>query len=192
MQLRVLAGLLYSSSPGPPVRVWVTVICRRLLLDSREGKPVPWLASLMSLTILLTLRGLCLTRDVSLMPLPVARPGIRPQNRNMKLMLQWWQLINRPRSHWSILALLKWTALDAGVLTLFRTPKTASPFVLEVLVTTMNRFLLTVKLMLVSVLTLHLFTWHAPPIPLNLMQRGPPVLLNLIRIATNDPFSFYC
>lgn len=39
-QLNVLAGLLYSRTPGPPVIVWVTVICRRLLLESRVGKPL--------------------------------------------------------------------------------------------------------------------------------------------------------
>lgn len=36
--LRVEAGLLKSTTLGPTVRVWVTVMCRRRLFDSREGQ----------------------------------------------------------------------------------------------------------------------------------------------------------
>lgn len=37
--LRVSAGLLNSTIPGRTVREWVTVICRRRLLESRFGNP---------------------------------------------------------------------------------------------------------------------------------------------------------
>lgn len=37
MELRPLAGLLVNISPGPATSVWVTVMCRRRLLDSLPG-----------------------------------------------------------------------------------------------------------------------------------------------------------
>lgn len=38
VELSVFAGLLYRRILGPPVTVCVTVICRRLFLDSLVGK----------------------------------------------------------------------------------------------------------------------------------------------------------
>lgn len=38
--LRPLAGLLVTSSGGPGVIVWVTLMCRRLLVESLLGRVV--------------------------------------------------------------------------------------------------------------------------------------------------------
>lgn len=95
LELSVLAGLLVSMTLGLPIRVWVTVMCRTRLLDSRPGPPPTRLFSLIRLRV----PWVCLcclawdmleTASVSLMPDRTARRGTRPQSRNMKLTARPW------------------------------------------------------------------------------------------------------
>lgn len=88
--LRPLAGLLVSRTRGRPIHVWVTVICRRLLLDSLRGQPPLPLANFMARSI----RGIsdptvdwcALTiLSVNVIPRYMAPPVSSPQLRNMNL-----------------------------------------------------------------------------------------------------------
>lgn len=92
--LRPLAGLLVSRTRGRPMQVWVTVICRRLLLESLRGQPPLPLASFMALSIpgindpTADCCALTILR-VNVMPLYMAPPPSSPQLRNMKFS-EWW------------------------------------------------------------------------------------------------------
>lgn len=88
--LKVLAGLLVSSSRGWPITVCVTVICRRRFFESRAGWPPTCVVRLIRLRVVTVCRR-CLVPFIlvqitgSLIPLCVASRGNRRNRRNIKL-----------------------------------------------------------------------------------------------------------
>lgn len=89
--LSVEAGLLNSTSPGCTVNVWVTVMCRRRLLDNLTGQsPCPlvrlmWVSNLM--VLLRVLPGECPSIRYGFLTTPrsMATRGNRPKCRNITL-----------------------------------------------------------------------------------------------------------
>lgn len=132
-----------------------------------------WLVSFMLVSVRWVLRVLGMTREVSLMPLCVARPVMRPQNRNMKLTLAWWHVASRPGAQPETLPLLTTIRFEAPALTFFRTPSIADPFVLDVLRTTVSLFRLTTKEMPLPVATAADFTRQSPASPPTLTHVTP-------------------
>lgn len=74
---------------GPTDRVWVTVMCRRRLFESRSGTKLTCLVRLIPASLLmvtpLVLLPSCpsIPRRVSTMPPPIDRRGNRPNRRNI-------------------------------------------------------------------------------------------------------------
>lgn len=118
--LSVEAGLLNSTIPGCTVSVWVTVICRRRLLESREGTPsvrelmFMWVSRLTVSRLVLPPLTRCIPTRVSAMPLRTAPPVNRPNDRNITLIL-----VSRPVSLPFLRGrgpLLTWTLLELTAL----------------------------------------------------------------------------
>lgn len=121
-----------------------------------------WLLSFILISARIGLVVPPMSLEVSLMPLPVARPVIRPQNRNMNLTPPCWQLASRPVPKLETLMLLTTIPFLEPALTLFRTPSIADPLVLDDFRTTVSLLCLTLKSILPPVATATLFTRQCP------------------------------
>lgn len=153
--LTPLAGLLVTISPGVRVRVWVIVICRRLLLESRLGQiPVPLLRR-----ISLSTQPMCLPtrprltpaiRTVKVTPLQMATAGTSWKLRKTTF-TRWcrqgtpwwcrWVILRLPISMWFL----------AGALLCRTSPSRADPFVFERFSRKINLLLLIRKPILLRV-----------------------------------------
>lgn len=127
-RLRVFSGLLSSSIVGWPMTVWVRVICRRRLLESRAG-PCPVIDdNRTSLRVLLirprALPILCCP-NLNVMPLQTLTRGNRVQPRKMAPI----GCVHGPAQ--ATLELLTWTPLVAGLLSLVITCSAAAPLYFE-------------------------------------------------------------